>query len=219
MMGWGVRSHALDSPCPDSRADATKRRGLSLHLFIPSSHHLFFIPGGGMLLSQLLRPNDICLNVKSARKLDAIKEIVDKLASNGRTIDKVRLFEAILEREELQTTAISSGVALPHARIDAALPHAKTDAVDNIIMGLGISQQGIDFGAADHTPAHLVFLIAAPKTSNTEYLNILQSVCKLLESPGFREKLMVARTAEDVVEAIREGEELRADKPNGAGGR
>ena len=73
-----------------------------------------------MLLSQVLRPEDICLNLKSSRKIDAIKEIVDRLAANGRTIDKVRLFEAILEREELQTTALSSGVALPHARIDAA---------------------------------------------------------------------------------------------------
>ena len=155
-----------------------------------------------MLLSQLLRPSDICLNVKSARKLDAIKEIVDKLASNGRTIDKVRLFEAILEREELQTTAISSGVALPHARIDAALPHAKTDAVDGIIMALGISQQGVDFGAVDRTPAHLVFLIAAPKSSSSEYLQILQSVAKLLEVQGFREKLMLAQTPDEVISAI-----------------
>ena len=159
-----------------------------------------------MLLSQLLRPNDICLNLKSSRKMDAIKEIVDKLASNGRTVDKVRLLEAIVEREELQTTALTSGVAVPHARIDAALPHAKTDAVGDIIMGLGISQQGVDFGAADHTPAHLVFLIAAPKEANAEYLRLLQSICKLLEVPGFREKLLLAETPDDVVRAIASGE-------------
>jgi len=160
-----------------------------------------------MLLSHILRPSDICLNLKSSRKMDAIKEIVDKVASNGRTIDKVRLFEALVEREELQTTALNSGVAVPHARIDAALPHAKTDAVSGIIVSLGISQQGVDFGASDHRPAHLVFLIAAPNSANAEYLNLLQAVCKLLESKGLREKLLLAQSAEEVLRAIEITEE------------
>ncbi|HUS59337.1 MAG TPA: PTS sugar transporter subunit IIA [Planctomycetota bacterium] len=159
-----------------------------------------------MLLSNILTPGDICLNLKSTRKMDAIKEMVDRIAENGRIVDRVQLFDAIVEREELQTTALNSGAAVPHARIDAALPHAKTDAVSSIIMGLGISQQGIDFGAADHTPAHLVFLIAAPKNASAEYLQLLQAVCKLLQAKGFREKMLLAQSPGDVLSAINESE-------------
>jgi len=159
-----------------------------------------------MLLSKMLKPGDICLNLKSFRKMDAIKEIVDKIAANGRIVDKVRLFDAIVEREELQTTALNSGVAVPHARIDAALPHAKTDAVSSIILGLGVSQQGIDFGATDNTPAHLVFLIAAPTSANAEYLQLLQSVCNLLQAKGFREQMLLAQSPQDVIRTISDSE-------------
>jgi len=156
-----------------------------------------------MLLSQVLQAEDICLNLKSSRKMDAIKEIVDAIASTGRIIDKVSLFQAIVEREELQSTALSCGAAVPHARIDAAIPHAKTDAVKGIIMGLGVSQQGVDFDAPDNSPAHLIFLIAAPKSANSEYLHLLENVCKLLESENFCEKMLLARRPAEVLETIR----------------
>jgi len=168
-----------------------------------------------VLLSAMLRPEDICLNLKSARKMDAIKEIVDRIAASGRISDKVGLFQAILEREELQSTALNCGVAVPHARIDAALPHAKTDAVSGIILGLGISQQGIDFEASDRTPAHLVFLIAAPRNANSEYLNLLQTVCKLLSIEGFREQVLVAESPLDVITTIRSAEASLAAGPDG----
>jgi len=156
-----------------------------------------------MRLSQVLHPENICLNLKSSRKIDAIKEIVDKIAQSGAITDKVGLFQAIVEREELQSTALNCGAAVPHARIDAALPRAKTDAVGGIIMGLGISQPGIDFDAPDSSPAHLVFLIAAPKDANSEYLKLLQSVCRLLEDDRFREAVLLANSPGEVIAAIK----------------
>jgi len=156
-----------------------------------------------MRLSQVLQPENICLNLKSSRKIDAIKEIVDRIARTGRINDKVGLFQAIVEREELQSTALNCGAALPHARIDAALPHAKTDAVGGIIMGLGISQPGVDFDAPDSSLTHLVFLIAAPKDANSEYLKLLQSVCTLLENDQFREQILLADSPQEVLAAIR----------------
>jgi len=159
-----------------------------------------------MLLSQILQPEDVCLNLRSSRKMDAIKEIVDSIASTGRIVDKVGLLQAIVEREELQSTALNCGAAVPHARIDAALPHAKTDAVNGIIMGLGVSQQGVDFDASDNSAAHLVFLIAAPRNANSEYLNVLQNVCKLLEMKDFRERILLAQTPAEVLQIIRASE-------------
>jgi len=161
-----------------------------------------------MLLSQVLHSEDICLNLKSSRKMDAIKEIVDAIASTGRIVDKVSLFQAIVEREELQSTALSCGAAVPHAHIDVAVPHAKTDAVNGIIMGLGVSQQGVDFDAPDNSAAHLIFLIAAPKNANSEYLHLLENVCKLLESEGFRERILLARDPAEALETIRSCEDL-----------
>ncbi|NQT21080.1 MAG: PTS sugar transporter subunit IIA [Planctomycetes bacterium] len=159
-----------------------------------------------MLLSQVLQTEDICLNLKSSRKIDAIKEIVDHIASTGKIVDKVGLFQAIIEREELQSTALNCGAAVPHARIDAALARARTDAVRGIIMALGISQQGIDFDAPDNSPANLIFLIAAPKTANSEYIHLLEHVCKLLEVEGFREKMLLAEHPGQVMQTILAGE-------------
>ncbi len=167
-----------------------------------------------MLLSHILQSENICLNLKSARKMDAIKEIVDAIASTGRIVDKVGLFQAIVEREELQSTALDCGAAVPHARIDAALPHAKTDAVKGIIIGLGISQQGVDFDAPDKSPAHLVFLIAAPRSANSEYLHLLQNVCRLLQLDGFREKMLLAQDPADVLHEIKACEAHLGDPNN-----
>src|SRR5262252_2469253 len=91
-------------------------------------------------LADLLTERQVILRLRSRKPSQAIREIVDVLASDisGRKIDKPEAFlEQVLAREQTHPSVVENGVALPHAR---------TDLADEIVIGVGRSRAGIPFG-------------------------------------------------------------------------
>src|SRR4029078_12448952 len=100
-------------------------------------------------LSNLLTEQQVILRLRSRKSVNAIREIVDVLASDisGRKIAKPEAFlEQVFAREQAQRSMFENGVVFPHAR---------TDLVDEIVLGVGRSRAGIPFGE-NQQRAHLI---------------------------------------------------------------
>jgi PTS system nitrogen regulatory IIA component len=99
-----------------------------------------------------------------------------------------------LEREELGTTAVGNGFAIPHCRVEGA---------SRVHMAVAMHPVGVDFGAPDGTPVRLFFAIVAPLSRATGHLEALAAVARLLREPDRRELLLRARGERELMTALR----------------
>lgn len=150
-----------------------------------------------MEISTCLTPSTIELDVKGSSKPEILKNLVDVFARNARFEDSSEVLAQLIERENLKTTGIGSGVAIPHC---------KTAAVDRAHIVVGLSRQGIDFQSLDKLPAHLFFLVVAPEEAGATHLKICAQIARLTKDASFREKLLEIQTPEEVVTFIKEKE-------------
>ena len=152
-----------------------------------------------VVLSELLSPATIILDLKSADRESVLTELVNQIPQLADRPDaRQTLLRALHDREQLYSTGIGDGVALPHSR------NALVGLVDWPIMVFGRHKQGIPYGAIDSVPARLFFLLIAPTV--TQHLAILARLGRLLRSPKLRQNLLTADKPEKVQALIREGE-------------
>lgn len=127
------------------------------------------------------------------------RETIAELAAaacRGAGLEARNVFEAAWEREQIISTGIGHGVAIPHARLDA-LPAP--------IIAIGISQRGIDFDSPDGEPAHLVFLILTPTENNEIQLEILSDIGRTFRDPEMREAAILSETYAEFVAGLKSG--------------
>ncbi|MCX8015331.1 MAG: fructose PTS transporter subunit IIA [candidate division WOR-3 bacterium] len=148
-------------------------------------------------ISDIILNDGIILNVQNSEKIGVIRELAQKLIEQNLITNTDEFFSAILRRENLESTGIGQGVAIPHAR---------TSAVKNIAIVFGRSLGGVDFSSLDGQPSHLIFLIAAPDHMKTEYIMTLARLSRLLRRSEVRSALMAAQTSQDVIEIIKQYE-------------
>ena len=157
-------------------------------------------PGStAVVLHQLLTPATIKLTLTGATRHDVLTELVAQIPQLvAQPEARQQLFQALVEREQLHSTGIGDGIALPHAR------NALAGIVDQPIIVVGRHVQGIAYGAVDGKPARLFFLLVAP--SVTQHLAILARISRLLRNESLRKTLLAAAAPEEVIALIREAE-------------
>jgi PTS system fructose-specific IIC component len=148
-------------------------------------------------ISELVVPDGIVLQVSNSEKIAVIKELAQILIDKNIVNNAEDFFSAVLRRENMESTGIGQGVAIPHAR---------TTAVKNLAIVFGRSQSGVDFSSLDGLPSHLIFLIAAPDDKKTEYIMALAKLSKLLRKSEARHALEIAQTKEEVLQTIKNHE-------------
>ncbi len=148
-------------------------------------------------ISELLSTSSVILDLKAKEKIEAIKELASVLIEQGIINDTEEFYAAILKRENLESTGIGSGVAIPHAR---------TRAVKNIVLAFGRSQAGVDFSSLDGKPSHLIFLIAAPEEQKSEYIITLARLSKILRNEEVRVRLNRAKSPEEILAIVAQNE-------------
>jgi len=151
------------------------------------------------VLSKLLSPTVINLNLQSADRDSVLGELVDQIPQLANQ-PKARqtLLRALHEREQLHSTGIGDGIAVPHSR------NALVGLVDQPTMVFGRHAKGIPYGAIDNAPARLFFLLIAPTV--TQHLAILARLSRLLRDPKLRQSLLSADKPEKVLSLIRDAE-------------
>lgn len=144
-------------------------------------------------ISEILLPDGIILDVKNEEKVAVIKELAQILIEKNIITQPEEFYTAVLKRENLESTGIGQGVAIPHAR---------SSVVKNISVIFGRSQKGVDFSSLDNLPSHLIFLIAAPEDKKTEYIMTLARLSKLLRKNDARSRLLNAQSPQEIVQTI-----------------
>jgi mannitol/fructose-specific phosphotransferase system IIA component (Ntr-type) len=143
-------------------------------------------------LADLLDERQVILRLRSRKPANAIREIVQLLAQNGR-IDKPEAFlEQVLAREQAHPSVVENGVAFPHAR---------TDLVDQIVLGIGRSRAGVPFGQ-NGTRAHLVFVIGVPQQLVNDYLVCVGKLARMVKDDAMRSRLLSAETPREFLDAL-----------------
>lgn len=168
-----------------------------------------------MRITDLLSPNGIQLHAAPADKSAAIDLLADLQERAGNITDKVAYKKEIWAREELDSTAVENGVAVPHARC-AAVKRAGLAAMT--------APAGVDYGAEDGEPSTLFFMIAAPEGGGEVHMEMLSHLMVMLMDEEFCQKLLDAEKVEDFLvlidaqERVKFPEEAPAEekKPDGS---
>jgi len=130
------------------------------------------------------------LELEAATKEEAIRKLARVLARAVPALDVDGLALAVLKRENLASTGLGNGIAIPHARF-AGLPRAAAAFARS---------PGLDFGCLDGKPAQILFLVATPPHDEGAHVRVLAKISRLLSSDYLRERLLRAKTVEEVRE-------------------
>lgn len=150
-----------------------------------------------MQLTELLTPARIKIPLTSTGKEEILRELVDLAGASTSIRDLEEVLHAVREREEVLSTGIGSGVAIPHG---------KTPAVGELTLVAGIMPEGIDFEALDGKPVSLFFLLVGPEAAAGQHVKALSRISRLLRRDSFRIRLMEAASPETFYEIIAEAE-------------
>jgi PTS system nitrogen regulatory IIA component len=120
-------------------------------------------------LDSLISPDLIFPDLAAGDGTEALVELASKVAASGRVKPGEPLLQRLREREQLGSTAIGHGVAIPHCKLDG---------LSRVLVAVGVSRRGVDFRASDGKPVHLFFLVASPSRSPAEHLQSLAAISK-----------------------------------------
>jgi mannitol/fructose-specific phosphotransferase system IIA component (Ntr-type) len=152
------------------------------------------------VISRWITPQTIELKMRATNRDMALQELVSKVPDIAhQPAAKQILYRALQEREQLCSTGVGDGVAIPHAR------NALVGLVDHPVIVFGRHETGINFGSIDGQPAKLFFLLVAPTVR--DHLQLLARLSKILRDPKVRQDLMKAETVEKVISIIRDAEQ------------
>ena len=152
-----------------------------------------------MKLHHLLMKDMVLTDLDSEDRESVIKELVGFLKRKNKISKDKELFEKLLQREQLGSTAIGEGVAIPHCKMKGLK--------ESVVM-LAISRKGVDFFSLDRKPTHIFFLVVSSPENPSLNLQILAAIAHLVrKSTSLIKKILEAKNISTVLEVIREEEE------------
>lgn len=147
-----------------------------------------------MNLIDLVVDKIVKIPLESKDKSDVIRELVQILKNAEEIDDFDTALKAVQEREDKQSTGLTDGIAVPHA---------KTSAVTNLKLAIGISPEGIDFDSMDKQPSKLFFLLLASPGMSGPHVEALAEIAKISRSKTLCKALANAENPQEVVELLR----------------
>jgi PTS system nitrogen regulatory IIA component len=136
-----------------------------------------------MKIADLLDVKAISTELTSRNKIEVLVEMIELLRRVQPDLDAEELLAVLIDREELGSTGIGDGIAIPHGKLKG---------LNRLLMAFGRKKDGIDFDSIDNRPAHLFFLLLAPESEATLHLKALARISKLLRKDDVRRQLLDA---------------------------
>lgn len=146
-----------------------------------------------MKITDLMSKEAIKIHGHASSKMDAIEQMVSLMYRQGNVSDKEVYKKAVIERENLSTTGMVDGIAIPHAR---------TNAITQAGIAAMTLPEGVDYESMDGQPTTLIFLIAAPDDGDNVHLQVLSELSTLLMDHDFCEDLKNAGSPEEFLSII-----------------
>lgn len=144
-------------------------------------------------LRDALSPSLVRMQLESDTKEGVIRELIDILDRAGLLSDRAEAERVVLEREDVMSTGMEHGLAIPHG---------KTDTVDRLLVSMGLKPEGMDFDCMDGEPARILLLTLSPASSTGPHVRFMAEVSRLMSSGEVREQVLSAQTPEDIVEVL-----------------
>jgi len=138
-------------------------------------------------------PRLVELELTDGGTREVLRQLVDRLGQAGIVANTSEAYERLLEREQVMSTGIGGGIAIPHAR---------TAEVKRTVVALGRSVGGVPFDAIDGKPVDVVFLILGSPDSSAEHVKVLARIARLVKQQGFHDAALDATTVEQLLEAV-----------------
>jgi len=150
-----------------------------------------------MQLGALTRPELIFVELPGSDTPTVLKAMADGLAARTIVGDADSLYDRLLEREELGSTGLGGGVAIPHC---------KMKKLDEVIVAVGISRRGVDFAADDGQPVRLLFLVVSPEDKPADHLQSLSAISKWVKSPARVEEILEIKDPDAIYQLLKDAE-------------
>ncbi len=149
-----------------------------------------------MRIKDFLSKDCIGLNLKEVKKKEHLREMVEILVPIGKIMeDKVdEIIDKLMEREELGSTGIGQGIAIPHI---------KTEHVSTTTGALGVSEKGVDFDSLDGEPVFISFLLLTPQGATNEHLLAISEISHFLKDKFYRDELRKVESLKEAYKIIK----------------
>lgn len=152
-----------------------------------------------MIIIEHLNRKAISADLKKETKEKVLEELTELLIVSGaiKEKDKSEIMKVLLAREEIGSTGIGYGVAIPHG---------KCQVVESVVLAIGYSKKGVNFNSIDGKPVHLFFLLLTSPEHGQLHLKVLARLSRFLKDKLFRESLVKAKNADEMYEIIEDKE-------------
>jgi PTS system nitrogen regulatory IIA component len=150
-------------------------------------------------IQSLLNQDMVLLEIESRRRDEVLKEMVSFLKLKEKISKEKELYEKLIQREELGSTAIGDGVAIPHC---------KMKGIKNPVVMLSVSKKGVEFHSLDGNPTYVFFLVVSSPDNPSLNLQILAAIAHLVrKADSFLKKILEAKSISNILDIIKEEEE------------
>ncbi len=144
-------------------------------------------------IEKVLDP-ELVVFLDSETRDEALEALVERCEEAGKLRDRATFLDAILQREQVVSTGIGMGVAIPHAK----LPN-----YSNFFIAIGVCSKRINWQSLDNFPVRLIFLIGGPDDKQTEYLQILSSLTLAIKEEERRKQMLSVSSAEEMIQLFK----------------
>ena len=150
-------------------------------------------------LRNLLKQDMVIAELESQDREGVLKEMAAFLKTKNKIGKEKELYEKLLQREKLGSTAIGEGVAIPHC---------KMKGIKNPVVMVAVSKKSVNFFSLDGKPSHVFFLVVSPPDNPSLNLQILAAIAHLVrKSSSLEKKILRAESIGDIVDVLRKEEE------------
>jgi PTS system nitrogen regulatory IIA component len=146
-------------------------------------------------LGALTRPELVFPDLPATDREGVLRALAGRVAERGLVGDGEELFQKLWEREQLGSTGIGQGVAIPHCKLNG---------LARGVVAVGLVPAGIDFGAADGRPVQVFFLVVSPAGSPAEHLQILAAISRWIRVDGNAARLLGLHDPAAVYDLLRD---------------
>lgn len=150
-----------------------------------------------VLLTDLLTSIRVKVPLEAGAKDEVLRELVGVLMGAGCVGDPAEVLRVVQQREQVLSTGIGHGVALPHG---------KSDACRELVIAAGVTREPVEFDALDAEPVRLIFLLVGPENNAGAHIKALSRISRLVRQPELRDRLMEAESEATFMEVLREAE-------------
>lgn len=150
-----------------------------------------------MKLTQYIKPECFVPLLDEKTREEALRRLVHVLAEKGIVRNEDDIFTRLMERENIQSTAVGNGIAIPHCF---------SEQISDLVITVARAPQGIGFDSFDGAPTRVIFLLLGNREGHGLHLKALARIARLIKGTAFIEKIIAADTVEAMVRAFEEEE-------------